>query len=77
MKTATSIREINHILDKQSDNIARMGWACDHIAWLHKFKKAPADILNALIVKATAIMEGSWYGDEPEEYTIRAYIQGV
>jgi hypothetical protein len=31
-------------------------------------------ILEALAVKTTAMFSGDWYGDEPEERTIVAFI---
>lgn len=72
--THRSVVQINHIFDREFDNIVRMGWACDRIAWLAKFRKIPAELRDALCAKAIAVMDGSWYGDEPEERTIRAYL---
>ena len=77
MTTTTSIIEINRTLDRYSHNIARMGWACDRIAWLAQYRKIPKAITDALATKAAAVMDGSWYGDEPEQHTIENYIKGV
>lgn len=71
------ITKINRILDKESHNLDRMHWAVNRIAWLVKFHKAPADILDALVAKCTATLDGTWYGDEPAEQTIRRYCEGV
>lgn len=73
--TARSVLNINRILDRESDNIVRLGWATDRIGWLAKFHKIPKTLQHALCVKATAIMDGSWYGDEPEELVIRNYLK--
>lgn len=74
MRIDNSVREINRVLDKQHDNEVRMGWAIDRITWLHKFRKVPREITNALSIKAVGMMEGTWFGDEPEEEIIKRYI---
>lgn len=74
MKIETSIKEINRILDHESQNINRLFWVCDRLTWMKKFNKASNTILDALIAKTTYTIEGSWYGDEPEERIILNYI---
>lgn len=77
MNIKNSIIEVNRILDRYSDNIVRMGWACDRIAWLDRYRKVPKTLIDALAIKATAIMDGTWYGDEAEEGIITKYILEV
>jgi hypothetical protein len=77
MKINTSIKEVNRVLDHESHNTMRIFWACDRLAWMHKFHKAPKHILDALIAKATAIMNGSWCGDEPEQAIIDNYLKAM
>jgi hypothetical protein len=69
------VKKINAILDGNS--LDRQCWASDRIGWLYKFHKAPKAILDALCDKATAIFDGTWYGDEPCETTIKNFIEGV
>jgi hypothetical protein len=77
MKADTSIKEVNRVLERESHNIERMFWACNRLAWMQKFHKAPKAIIDALITKATAIMDGTWCGDEPEETVIDNYIKAM
>jgi hypothetical protein len=73
--TVRSVLNINNILDRESDNVVRLAWATDRIVWLAKFRKIPKALQDALCAKATAIMNGSWYGDEPEETVILDYLK--
>lgn len=75
MKIEKSIIEVNRILDRYE--MSRIYWAIDRLAWLKKFRKAPDKVLNALAVKAAGTMDGSWYGDEPEQAIIAKYIKEV
>ena len=70
-----SIIEINRILDRLSSNYARLSWACDRIAWLARYHKVPQILTDALATKATAVMDGTWYGDRLEETIILNYIK--
>ena len=70
-----SILEINRVLDHQSDNFSRLMWACNRIGWLARYRKVSKELTDALAVKAAAIMDGSWYGIEPEEAIIKKYLK--
>lgn len=75
MSIKSSIIEINRVLDRLPDNFTRMSWACDRIAWLARYRKVPKALTDALATKATAVMGGVWYGNEPEETLIQKYIK--
>jgi hypothetical protein len=77
MKINTSIKEVNRILERASHNIERLFWSCDRLSWMQRYHKAPKDIIDALIAKATAIMDGTWYGDEPEQAIIDSYLMAI
>ena len=72
------VSRINRELDlyPRLTSFNRLCAISDRIAWLHRFKKAPAPIIDALITKITAIFDGSWYGDESAETVIKQYING-
>lgn len=74
MKVTTSIKEINRILDRESHKEDRISWVCDRLVWMKKFHKAPDAILDALIIKTTSMLNGVWYGYEPEEHIIKNYL---
>lgn len=73
-KTNYDLRYINRILDK-ADNFQELSWAGNRLAWLKKFRKAPNEILDALIAKYIAILDGNWFGDEPEQQIIAEYFR--
>lgn len=73
------VTRINAELDRypRLTTLDRLCHISDRVVWLRKFHKAPLDICDALIVKITALFEGSWYGDEPEQTIIENYVKGV
>ena len=75
-KIAYDVQHINDILEYKSHDMAQMYYACNRLTWLKKFRKAPIEVVNALVIKCTAVLDGSWYGDEPEERTISEYLNG-
>lgn len=68
------VARLNRILDREWTNPIRMAYVVDRITWLSKFRKVPTEILSALTIKTTAMFSGDWYGNEPEERTIMAFI---
>ena len=39
-----------------------------------RFEQYPVELVDALITKFTKILNGTWYGDEPEQDIIMKYI---
>lgn len=74
--TLRSVIEINCILDRECDNTVRLAWACNRVVWLWKFRKISEELKNALCTKATAVLDGDWYENQPEEAIIQKYIGG-
>lgn len=74
------IRHANDCLDRYSYAIGitpELHNAIDKITWCKRYHKAPDSVLNAIIAKATAIFDGDWCGDEPEEHVICDYLRSV
>ena len=67
-------RELN--LYPRLTTFERLCAVSDRLAWLYKFRKLPAPILDALIEKITALFDGSWYGDEPAQTVIDDFLKG-
>jgi hypothetical protein len=74
-KISYDVEQINHILDREYDNMVRIGWATDRIWWLKKWHKVPEEVANALIEKCTLVLEKNWYGDEPCAAVIEKYLK--
>lgn len=66
--------KINEILEREWDNYVRMSWAANRLCWLKKFRKAPTELLDALMFKCTKLFEHDWYGDEPQEQIIQKHL---
>lgn len=73
--TPQYIRALNNKLDRLDTTNTEEVFAIGNTLHAHHLHRTmPAGLIDALISKFTAILDGSWYGDEPEEYTIRRYI---
>lgn len=75
MADTATIRRLNTRIERldvhNTEEMFSIGNVLNH-CWLTR--TMPRELTEALVTKFTAIMDGSWYGDEPEEYTIRRYI---
>ena len=72
-KTLYDLRRINNILNNYQT--AEYPFVSSRLAWLLRYKKAPLDVLNAFIYKATAIFKNQWYGDEQEQLIIDNFLK--
>lgn len=72
-KTIYDLKLINRILDKCDNSM--YSFVSDRLMWLKKFHRAPEELLDALILKASSTFSKSWYGDEPEEIIINRYLK--
>lgn len=68
------VKQVNTVLDREWQKLPRLCWASDRIDWMFRFHKAPSEVVLALADKCTALFNGIWYGDEPQERIITAFI---
>ncbi len=73
-KTMYDVKRINDTLDRYHGYSVEVHNVIDRLMWLKKWGKIPVAVSNAFIAKATAIFDGTWHGDEPEERVISNYI---
>lgn len=71
------VKRLNDELDRypRLTSFDRLCAIADRVVWLQKFRKAPHNITQAMIIKITALFDGTWYGDEPQDAIINDYIK--
>lgn len=72
-KTIYDLKLINRTFNRC--DYSMYAFAINRLVWLKKYRKAPVELLDALIVKATGVFDGSYYGNEPEEKIIEKYLE--
>lgn len=75
-----AVREVKKLNDEldcypRLTSFDRLYVIADRVAWLQKFHKAPYAITQAMIIKITALLDGTWYGDEEQDTIINDYIR--